>query len=48
MATLIELQQVILEYSHNLLLGTTGIQNENKIFFILMYTFIVIMYPNHN
>lgn len=47
MATLIELQQVNLEYSHNLLPGTTGIQNENQIFFILMFTFIVIMYPNH-
>jgi hypothetical protein len=48
MATLIELQQVILEYSNNLFFGTTGIQNENKFFFILMFTFIVIMYPNHN
>jgi hypothetical protein len=37
MATLIELQQMNLEYSHNLLLGTTGIQNENQIFFSYVY-----------
>jgi hypothetical protein len=45
MATLIELQQMNLEYSHNLLLGTTGIQNENQIFFFLCLHSLLLCIP---